>query len=156
MSLPSTSSSHMAVVKTTVLGLPLLATMSILAGASPAWSLHVTLTADDLSPRVSDQGLVLIGDSGGTGSRGAGQGPPTGTGPRSGMGTTGGTGKAVQVGPDPVVAWEVRVQLKGRGIRMGSANSGGAGSPRGSAGSSMGGGTSSSGSGGSGSGGGGR
>jgi hypothetical protein len=40
----------------------------------------VAFTADDLSPRVWDQELVLIADSGRTENRGTGQDLPTGTG----------------------------------------------------------------------------
>lgn len=65
MSLRSFSAFHVAVLKTAVWGLPLIGMVGILAWSSSAWSLHMTLTADDQSSAVLDQGLVLTVDSGG-------------------------------------------------------------------------------------------
>ena len=167
MSLRLRESPYKACAKKLMWATPLLGILSVVAWSSPAWSGYPMLKSDDsVSTHAAGHGLVLVADSGGKGSRGAGQGPPGGTGPGSGMGATGGTGKGSPGGTGPGSGMGTTGATEGTGNPGGGANMGGAGSGRGSGGSAMGGGTSSGGmgggtgssgaSGGSGSGGGGR
>ena len=136
-------------VKRIVWGSTGIGIISVLVWSSPAWSVYPTLKGEDgISAHIVGQGLILVADSSGKGSRGAGQGPPGGTGPGSGMGTTGGTGKGSPGGTGPGSGMGTTGATEGTGNPGGGANMGGAGSGRGSGGSALGGGTSSGGMGG--------
>ena len=113
--------------------------VSVLVWFSPGWNVYST--DETVSSRIEDGAFVLVVDSSGTESRGAGQGPPTGTGPGSGRGTTGGTGKGSPGGTGPGSGMGSTGATEGTGNPGGAANMGGAGSSRGTGGSATGGAT---------------